>query len=83
MHESLALDTSQDSGKMTACVNSPESNDESDATSDWDSWEDEDEVKCTFSRSQHWVDLSGDSCNEGGSIYVTLRNRAVKPGLLL
>ena len=44
MHESLALDACQDSAKMTSRVTSPETNDESDVSSDWDSWEDEDEV---------------------------------------
>ena len=44
MQESVALDTSHESSRGTTRLPSPELGAENDDMSDWDSWEDENEV---------------------------------------
>ena len=44
MQESVALDTSHESGRGTPHLSSPEPGAEKEEFSDWDSWEDENEV---------------------------------------
>ena len=44
MQESVALDTSHESGRGTTHLSSPEPGAEKEEFSDWDSWEDENEV---------------------------------------
>lgn len=44
MQESVALDTSHESGRGTTHLSSPEPSAEKEEFSDWDSWEDENEV---------------------------------------
>ena len=50
MQESVALDTSHESSRGTTRLPSPEPDAENDAFSDWDSWEDENEVRFYFSK---------------------------------
>ena len=45
MQESVALDTSHESGRGTTHLSSPEPGAEKEEFSDWDSWEDENEVR--------------------------------------
>ena len=45
MQESVALDTSQESSRGTTRLSSPEPGAEKEEFSDWDSWEDENEVR--------------------------------------
>jgi len=50
MQESVALDTSHESSRGTTRLPSPEPDAENDEFSDWDSWEDENEVRFYFSK---------------------------------
>ena len=48
MQESVALDTSHESSRGTTRLPSPELNADNEEFSDWDSWEDENEVMLIF-----------------------------------
>ena len=56
MQESVALDTSHESSRGTTRLPSPELGDENDEFSDWDSWEDENEVRVYLRVMHHLKD---------------------------